>query len=280
MNAREAAALRAVLEPLARCAGDHLLASFERLPASAVHHKGAIDLVTRLDVEAQAIVLAGLGREFPGERAVAEEDEVAGRADTGVVWLVDPLDGTTNFVHGQPPFAVSIARARDGVMEVGVVYAPYLRELFWAARGHGAFLGARRLAVSPRPDLDAALLATGFPYDIRSNPRNNLREFAHLAVRCRGVRRGGSAALDLSYVAAGRLDGYWEFRLKPWDLAAGVLLVQEAGGVVTDPQGGAGWLGSGDVVATNGPLQEPLRRALAAAAAGREPGPPVPGMVI
>jgi len=280
VNAREAAALRAVLEPLARRAGDHLLAAFECLPAADVRHKGAVDLVTRLDVEAQEIVLAGLAREFPGERAVAEEDDAVGDAATGVVWLVDPLDGTTNFVHGQPPFAVSIARACDGVMETGVVYAPYLRELFWAARGHGAFLGERRLAVSRRTELDSALLATGFPYDIRSNPRNNLREFAHLAVRCRGVRRGGAASLDLSYVAAGRLDGYWEFRLRPWDLAAGVLLVEEAGGRVTDPKGGAGWLATGDLIATNGALQEPLRVALGAAAAGPEPGTGRPGMVI
>jgi myo-inositol-1(or 4)-monophosphatase len=280
MNAGEAVHLRAVLEAIARRAGEHLLASFERLPDADVRHKGAVDLVTRLDVEAQALVLEGLAREFPGERVVAEEDEAAGSADQGVVWLVDPLDGTTNFVHGQPPFAVSIARARDGVLEAGVVYAPYLREMFFAACGHGAFLGARRLHVSGRAELDHALLATGFPYDIRSNPRNNLREFAHLAVRCRGVRRGGAASLDLAYVAAGRLDGYWEFRLKPWDLAAGVLLVQEAGGRVSDPAGGADWLRSGDVVATNGPLQEPLRAALGQAGAGAEPGSLPGGMVI
>jgi myo-inositol-1(or 4)-monophosphatase len=150
--------------------------------------------------------------------------------DHGRVWIVDPLDGTTNYVHGQPPFAVSVACSRDGVLELGMVYAPYLREMFWGATGCGAFLNERRLKVSHRDDLDAALLATGFAYDIRTHPHDNLREWAHLAKRSRGLRRGGAASLDLAYVAAGRLDGYWEFRLKPWDLAAGAVLVREAGG--------------------------------------------------
>jgi len=254
LTATAAAAIRARLEPIVRRAGDHLLASFEHLADADVHHKGTVDLVTRLDIEAQAIVLAGLGAAFPGEAIIAEEDATATHALPDVAWLVDPLDGTTNFVHGQPPFAVSVARVRHGQLEAGMVYAPYLREMFFGAAGCGAWLGARRLAVSRRDVLDDALYASGFAYDVRTNPHNNLPEWGHFAVRCRGLRRGGAAALDLAYVAAGRLDGYWEFRLKPWDLAAGALLVLEAGGRVTDPGGGSNWLETGDLVATNGVL--------------------------
>ena len=265
MKPAEARLLRLALEPIVRRAGDHLLASFEHLSDADVNRKGAVDLVTRLDLEAQAILLEGLATAFPGEPVLAEEGDVGGIASAGTVWLVDPLDGTTNFVHGQPPFAVSMARVRDGALEIGMIYAPYLRELFWGAAGCGAELGGRRLAVSRRRELDESLLATGFPYDVRTNPHNNLREWAHLAVRCQGLRRAGAASLDLAYVAAGRFDGFWEFRLHPWDLAAGALLVLEAGGRVTDPSGGADYLWKGDLVATNGLLHprllEELRRA-------------------
>lgn len=243
------------LEPVVRRAGEHLLASFERLAEEDVQRKGSIDLVTRLDLETEALVREGLAGAFPGEPVLAEESAATPALPPGVVWLVDPLDGTTNYVHGQPPFAVSVARVRDGEVEIGAVYAPYLREFFWGAVGCGAYLGDRRLRVATRRDLGTALLATGFPYDVRTNPANNLAEWAHFAVRCRGLRRAGAASLDLAYVAAGRLDGYWEFRLKPWDLAAGVLLVEEAGGVVSDPGGGREYFASGDLVAANPHLQ-------------------------
>lgn len=262
MNPAAAMRLRDELEPLVRRAGDHLLASFERVSIHDVHHKGHVDLVTRLDLESQAILVAGLAAAFPGDTIVAEEErarEVAG----GRIWYVDPLDGTTNFVHGQPAFAVAVGRASEGVLDVAAIYAPYLREFFWGAAECGAWLGSRRLQVSSRQTLDEALLATGFPYDIRVNPHNNLREWAHLAVRCRGLRRAGAASLDLAYVAAGRFDGFWEFRLQPWDLAGGALLVQEAGGRVSTPEGGSDLLARGDIVATNGLLQEELRRELA-----------------
>jgi myo-inositol-1(or 4)-monophosphatase len=254
LDAAAALALRRKLEPVVRRAGEHLLASFERLAAQDVQSKGVIDLVTRLDLEAEALVLEGLQRAFPGEPVLAEESAAAWGVPAGPVWLVDPLDGTTNYVHGQPPFAVSVARVRDQQPELGMVFAPYLGEMFWGAAGCGAYLGERPLNVSARDDLGEALLATGFPYDVRTNPWNNLAEWAHIAVRCRGLRRGGAASLDLAYVAAGRLDGYWEYRLRPWDLAAGALLVLEAGGTVSDPQGGAGYVGGGNVVASNGLL--------------------------
>ena len=267
LTASAAGTLRARLEPVVRRAGDHLLASFEKLAAHDVRCKGRIDLVTRLDVEAETLVTDGLAAAFPGEPVIAEESAGPLAVPAGVVWLVDPLDGTTNYVHGQPPFAVSVARVRDGQPEIGAVYAPYLREFFWAAAGCGAYLGDRRLQVSARADLDAALLATGFPYDVRTNPANNLAEWAHFALRCRGLRRGGAASLDLAYVAAGRLDGYWEFRLKPWDLAAGALLVLEAGGRVTEPRGGAAYLVTGDLVAANPHLHGAIVQGLAAARA-------------
>ncbi|MFQ5601137.1 MAG: inositol monophosphatase family protein [Candidatus Krumholzibacteriia bacterium] len=257
-----ASELRAALEPIVRRAGDHLLDSFENLRAGDVGRKGIVDLVTRLDLEAQALVQEGLKSAFPGEEVLAEEGCGDAPAQAGrrhqSLWLVDPLDGTTNFAHGLPVFAVSVARVRGLQLEAGMVYAPYLRELYWAASGCGARLHGRRLRVSSRAELDDALLATGFPYDIRSNHHNNLREWTHMAVRCRGLRRCGAAALDLAWLAAGRFDGYWEFRLNPWDLAAGALLVQEAGGRLTDPGGGSEYLWSGDVVATNGILHERL----------------------
>jgi len=267
VNAGDAAALRRQIEPLVRRAGDHLLASFERLSAADVQHKGRVDLVTRLDVESQTLLVAGLEAAFPNDSIVAEEDP-ARAVHAGRVWFVDPLDGTTNFVHGQPPFAVAVGRATDGILDLAAIYAPYLREFFWGAAGCGAWLGERRLQVSARDHLDDSLLATGFPYDLRTNPHNNLREWAHLALRCRGLRRAGAASLDLAYVAAGRFDAFWEFRLQPWDLAGGALLVQEAGGCVSAPDGTLDVLTRGDIVATNGVLHTALLRELARARVG------------
>jgi myo-inositol-1(or 4)-monophosphatase len=265
VNLERAEAIRRHLEPLVRRAGDHLLASFERVAGADVHLKGRVDLVTRLDLESQAMLLAGLEAAFPGETIVAEEGSRQATAGARV-WYVDPLDGTTNFVHGQPAFAVAVGRVTEGEPDVAAIYAPYLREFFWGVSGCGAWLGERRLQVSDRGDLNDALLATGFPYDIRVNPHNNLREWAHLAVRCRGLRRAGAAALDLAYVAAGRFDGFWEFRLQPWDLAGGALLVREAGGRISTPDGGDAVLDRGDIVATNGWLHAALCDELARAA--------------
>jgi len=254
------------LEAVVRQAGEHLAASFERLGEDAVERKAtAIDLVTPLDRESQALLEAGLRREFPGEAILAEEDAGARRAARGPLWLVDPLDGTTNFVHGVPLFTISVARVRDGSLDRGMIYAPCLGELYWCARGAGAWRGSQRLAVSRRAALQDALLCSGFPYDIRTEPHNNLREWSHLARRCRGLRRTGAASLDLAWVAAGRFDGFWEFRLGPWDLAAGALMVQEAGGSLTDPRGGTDFLWQGDVVASNGTLHAQLLQALAEA---------------
>lgn len=261
----ESARLQSVLAALVRRAGAHLDAAFEKVAASDVRHKGnVIDLVTRLDLESQEILAAELQRHFPGEPILAEEGAVSRSPPAGSLWLVDPLDGTTNFVHGIPLFAVSVARVCSGQLDCGVVYVPRLGELYWGARGGGAFRNEERLRVSPRRTLDEALLATGFPYDIRSHARTNLPEWSHLATRCRGLRRCGAAAIDLAWVAAGRFDGFWEYRLGPWDLAAGALLVREAGGCLSAPDGGESFLWSGDVVATNGHLHAALLAELAA----------------
>ncbi len=255
----DAATLRAGLEPIVRRAGALLLSSWATLDRAAVERKSSsLDLVTEVDRESQALLQAELQRTFPGETIVAEEGSDAHARRGGRIWLVDPLDGTTNFVHGLPLFCVSVARLQDGVLECGMIYVPRLDELYWSARGAGAYRGHQRLTVSKQQELDDALLCTGFPYDIRTHPDNNLREWSHLATRCRGLRRTGSAALDLAWVAAGHYDGFWEYRLGAWDLAAGSLMVREAGGCLTDPRGGEEFPWHGDVVATNGTLHAQL----------------------
>ncbi len=205
-----------------------------RVPAE---HKGLFDLVTEYDRRSEALILREIKEAFPQDRVLAEESGASGAAGERI-WYVDPLDGTTNYAHGFPVFAVSIALADREGLRLGVVYDPTRSEVFWGERGRGAFLNEERLRVADAAELRESLLVTGFPYDVWSNPVNNLDNYAKFAVRSQGVRRLGSAALDLAYVAAGRLDGFWELRLSPWDLAAGSLLVQEAGGEVTDVDGG------------------------------------------
>jgi len=227
------------LEEMARAAGELLRQGYgER---HEVDRKGVIDLVTEVDRQSEQLLLEALGKRFPGHRVVAEETGGLPGADEKL-WYIDPLDGTVNYAHNLPIFSVSIAYAEGGQTELGVVYDPMREEMFTAQRGEGAFLNRRRLRVSSTAELANSLLVTGFPYDIWNNPDNNLDNFAHFAVRTQGVRRLGSAALDLAYVAAGRLDGFWEIRLSPWDVAAGALIVQEAGGLVTNIEGGEDYL--------------------------------------
>jgi myo-inositol-1(or 4)-monophosphatase len=207
--------------------------------------------VTRIDRRSEAAILRRIGRAFPSHGILAEEGG-ASAGDGEHLWVVDPLDGTTNYSRGFPFFCVSVALARAGRVVVGAVYQPLLGELFTAIRGRGAFLNGRRLRVSGQARLDQAFLATGFPYDIRRSRRNNLDNFTRFATRCLAVRRAGAAALDLAYVAAGRFDGFWELKLRPWDIAAASLLIEEAGGRITGT-GGRPWrLEVRDVVASNG----------------------------
>jgi len=240
---------------LARRAGGLLLNGYGR--ATQVRHKGAVDLVTEYDLKSEELLVEGIRAAYPADAILSEEG--GGGAGEGVRWLVDPLDGTTNFAHGLPIFSISIACVRAEKLLLGVIYDPTREELFHSLAGEGAFLNEAPIQVSATTTLDESLLVTGFPYDIRTNPDNNLSYFNALAVRARAVRRLGSAALDLAYVAAGRFDGYWELRLNPWDWAAGVLLLREAGGRVTTLSEGEKLLdGDSTLVATNGHIHDEL----------------------
>jgi myo-inositol-1(or 4)-monophosphatase len=223
----------------------------------------AIDLVTDIDLASEQVILAGLREHFPGHRVVTEE---AGddQLQSTYCWVIDPLDGTTNYAHGYPMFCVSLGLLVEGVMTLGVVYDPLRDECFVAERGRGASLNGRDLKVSNIATLDEALLSTGFPYSLRSNPDNNVSEFGRMITRVTGIRRGGSAALDLCYVAAGRAEGHWELGLKPWDTAAGALMVLEAGGQCSNWQGGAWTPWDNRLVATNGAIHQALVDVLSA----------------
>lgn len=224
----------------------------------AIETKSAtIDLVTEVDRACEALVVEGIEAAFPADGILAEEGH--GRDDTrDFRWIIDPLDGTTNFAHGFPRFCVSIGVERDGVREIGVVYDPLLDERFEAVRGAGAWLGPRRLAVSAETDFGRALVATGFSYDVHESDDDNLASFRNVVKSARGIRRDGSAALDLCYVAAGRLDAYWEGKLHPWDVAAGYLIVEEAGGRISDYAGAAADASGREVASSNGALHEAL----------------------
>ena len=241
---------------LAREVGD--LLHRERSGARRIAFKGSpTNLVTEMDARAEALIVDRLTAAFPDDAILAEERGArAGRS--GRRWIIDPLDGTTNYAHGLPIYGVSIALEVGGRVLLGVVHDPSQRELFVAERGHGAFCNDVRLAVSSTETLDASLLATGFPYDIRVNADNNLKEYAAFSVRARGVRRLGSAVLYLSWVAAGRFDGYWELRLGAWDVAAAGLMVEEAGGRLTAIGGGPVDLDAPTVVASNGRIHDEI----------------------
>ena len=228
----------------------------------AIASKGTrIDLVTDADRQAEDAIVACIRSHFPDDAILSEERGAeAGRSPYR--WIVDPLDGTTNYAHRFPVYAVSVAVEAGGQVLAGAVYDPTRDELFAARRGMGASLNGHRLRVSQETDLGEALLATGFPYNIATNPRNNLKQFADLCRRARAVRRPGSAALDLCYVAAGRLDGYWELTIEVWDVAAGALILEEAGGRMSRVNGSAYDILCGELVATNGKIQGALVAAL------------------
>ncbi len=248
------------LEILARQAGVILRAGYgQRHTIDSKSH--AIDLVTETDRQSEAFLLENIRRRWP-EHSILAEESGAHRGD-GSLWYIDPLDGTVNFAHGVPIFSVSIAYAEGGQVRLGVVYDPMRDECFAAERGRGAFLNGRPIRVSTTANLAQALLVTGFPYDTWENPNNNLDNFARFAVRSHGVRRLGSAALDLCYVAAGRFDGYWEIRLKPWDVAAGGLIAAEAGAQVTNLHGADDYISPPQsIVAANAALHPQMMAVL------------------
>lgn len=222
----------------------------------------SIDLVTEVDHACEELIVEAIQRERPGDAIVAEEGRGGDRKGASWRWVIDPLDGTTNFAHGYPRFCVSIGVERDDIRSVGVVYDPLLDEEYTALRGEGAMLNGRPLAVSDQAELAEALVATGFAYDVRKSDQDNIDHFASVVKRARAIRRDGSAALDLCYVAAGRLDGYWELGLHAWDVAAGLLLVEEAGGRTSDRRGGPAPRSGREVVATNGAIHAELMAAL------------------
>jgi myo-inositol-1(or 4)-monophosphatase len=237
-----------------------------------VEHKSAIDLVTDTDRAVEAMITARLHAAFPSHRVIGEEASSGAAparppADTWA-WYLDPLDGTTNFAHGHPHFAVSLGLARGADMQLAVVADPLRGETFAARRGGGATLNGAAIHVSATPDLDAALLATGTPYDRRERADLYLGAIKALMLRAQGIRRGGSAALDLCWVACGRVDAYWEWRLGPWDVAAGGLIVREAGGRTSDFRGAAHDVHGEQTLASNGRLHEALLAALAPFADG------------
>lgn len=261
---REAQDLLALAMRLAREAGAIQRAGYEAEHEIATKSQ-LVDLVTEVDRACEAHIVENLARARPLDSVLAEEGSGTERAGAAYRWVIDPLDGTTNYAHGYPRFAVSIAVERAGAQAIGVVYDPLLDELYHALAGGGAFRNGRRIRVSAERELGRALVATGFAYDKARMDDDNTREFRAFLKRAREVRRDGSAALDLCYVAGGRFDAFWEYKLAPWDVAAGTLIVTEAGGRVTDTLGGASFRSGRAVLASNGAIHEAMLEGLAAA---------------
>ncbi len=245
----------------ARQAGNILLRYFEHVDSLKVSSKGMNDFVSEVDRAAEQAIIETLRKTYPDHAILAEESGAHQGSD--FQWVIDPLDGTTNYLHGFPHFSISIALKHKGVLEHGLVYDPMREEMFTATRGEGALLNDRRIRVSSRKGLEGALLGTGFPYRDHSQLDAYLGMFRALIKDTAGIRRPGSAALDFAYVAAGRLDGFWELGLAEWDFAAGSLLVKEAGGVVTDIGGGDRHLETGNVVAGSIKVHAALLREIA-----------------
>jgi len=239
-----------------------LIRDFGEVEQLQVSIKGPGEFVSSADLKAEKTLKAELAKARPAYGFLMEEGGASEGSDKHHRWIVDPLDGTTNFLHGIPHWAISIALERDGEIVAGLVYEPLRDEAFWAEKGAGAFINDRRLRVSARRSLADAVIGTGIPFREHGNHEAYLRTLAAVMGATSGVRRPGSAALDLAYVAAGRFDGFWEFGLQQWDIAAGILLVREAGGYVSDFAGGHAMLTSGDVLAANDHLHLPLARLL------------------
>jgi len=242
-------------EEAARKAGQLLKENISK--SDEIFYKGAVDLVTPFDTKAQRTILDHLSSFFPDHGYLAEEG-LSQNKGAEMRWIIDPLDGTTNYAHHFPVFTISIALERRSEIVLGLVYDPMREEMFSALKGKGAFLNDKKISVSDIDELDKSLLATGFPYDVRVNQENNVSHFNNFIIRAQGIRRCGSAAMDLCYVACGRFDGFWELKLKPWDVAAGTLIVQEAGGQVSDFRGGEFSIFGSEVLATNGAIHQQM----------------------
>ena len=247
----------------ARKAGSIIVRASSDLDRLTVRRKAHNDFVSEVDHAAEEAIIRTLREAYPAHAFHGEESGRSEKAaDAEHVWIIDPLDGTTNFLHGFPQYCVSIALRHKGVLQQAVIFDPNRNELFTATRGAGAFLNDRRIRVSATDKLEDALIGTGFPFREFAHFDEYLRMFGEVTRRCAGVRRPGSAALDLAWVAAGRTDGFWEMGLSPWDMAAGALLVREAGGMVGDFEGADGFLDSGRIVAANPKVFAPLLQAV------------------
>ena len=255
-------ALLNVMTAAATKAARGLVRDFGEIENLQVSKKGPADFVTTADKKAEEVLVAGLTKARPRFGFLLEEGGKIEGADTSNRWIIAPLDGTTNFLHGIPHFSISIALERDGEPVAGVIYEPITDQMFWAEKGQGAYLNGRRIRVSARRRLAESLFATGIPFAGKQDHDRFLSQLKAVMAVSAGVRRFGSAALDLAYVAAGRYEGFWEFGLHPWDIAAGIVLVREAGGFVTDI-GGGGMMESGEILAANDSLHGPLLKILA-----------------
>jgi myo-inositol-1(or 4)-monophosphatase len=272
-NPAELIELRDVAIAAAREAGMAIRAVGERGVREVIFKgEGKRDLVTEADKQSEQIIIDAIQRRFPDHRILAEEGTSTGGSGP-YRWIVDPLDGTTNFAHQYPLYCVSIAVESANEAVVGVVYAPYMDELFVAVKGQGATLNGAPISVSGVTELIGGLLCTGFPYRL-DGPTNNLTNWGNFVLRTQATRRDGAAALDLCYVAAGRFDGFWELNLQPWDMAAGALMVQEAGGTISNPYGDAYRVEGHDIIASNGHLHPLMLDVLAMSRNGHGTGKP------
>lgn len=244
----------------ARKAAEHIERAFERLDTVKIEQKGQNDFVSEVDRKAEQEIIYVLSKAYPDHAFLGEESGLSGKKDSEYQWIIDPLDGTTNFIHGIPHFAVSIACKYRGNIEHAVVIDVMMREEFTASRGKGATLGGRRLRVTKKQHLDGCVIGTGIPFNGYALEHIDpyLACVKEIAGQTAGIRRPGSAALDLAYVAAGRFDGFWEMNLKTWDIAGGVLLVKEAGGLICDFQGGNSYLDNGNVICSSPKIFKPL----------------------
>ncbi|WP_375205279.1 inositol monophosphatase family protein [Hyphococcus sp.] len=261
-----ASALMTVMINAARKAARGLIRDFGETQALQVSRKGAADFVSRADHKAEQDIFEELSRARPKYGFIMEERGEIEGSDNSNRWIVDPLDGTTNFLHGLPQFAISIALERDRQPYAGVVFNPVTDELFWAEKGEGAYLNDRRIRVSGRDDLSASLFACGLPFAGRPGRTRALEEAERVLEKTAGVRRFGAAALDLAFVAAGRFDAFWERDLNIWDVAAGAVLVREAGGMVSEIEGGRNFLTAGSILAANAELYEEAKALIASGA--------------
>lgn len=260
--AQRRSALINVMANAAIRAGRSLTRSFGEIEKLQVSKKGPADYVSEADHRAEKILFEDLQKARPNYSFLMEEGGVVEGKDNSNKWIIDPLDGTMNFLHGIPHFAISIGLERDRELFAGIVYEPITDQMFWAEQGNGAYLNDRRLRVSARKDIKECLFGTGIPFAGREGHRPYISQLENVMAGSAGVRRSGSAALDLAYVAAGRFDGWWEKGIKPWDIAAGILLVREAGGVVTDYTGGRDMMNKNEVIASNVDIHPALKKLL------------------